>query len=122
MKPRTLIKRGRKFLPQEKKVQKIFFFGAGAILLASLAIGVVWKKLPPEVPLFYSRPWGEEQLGNPLMLLLPGALAALFWIINLAFARAPGENSFLKHTLVIGALTVSILASITVLRIVILVL
>lgn len=122
MKPRVLIKRGQKLLPQEKKVQKIFFFGAGSILLAGATAGLLFQNLPPEVPIFYSRPWGEEQLGHPVLLLLPLGLAALFWVINLAFARITSENILLKHALVIGALTVSILASITVLRIVILVL
>ena len=29
---------------------------------------VFWRNLPPEVPLLYSRPWGEDQLTSPYFL------------------------------------------------------
>lgn len=49
----------------------------------SVAYGVLWflkwKDLPPQVPLFYSLPRGEEQLAYPfVLLLLPGSSAVLF--------------------------------------------
>lgn len=42
-----------------------------------------WKKLPPMVPLWYSRPWGEDQLAHPFwLLILP--FSGLFWhLINI---------------------------------------
>lgn len=33
-------------------------------------VGVFWKLLPPEVPLWYSRPWGQAQLAGPAWLLV----------------------------------------------------
>lgn len=40
-----------------------------------------YRYLPPEIPLYYSRPWGEEQLAqiNYLFMLPAGCL---FWYIN----------------------------------------
>jgi len=32
-------------------------------------IAVYWKALPPEVPLLYSRPWGQDQLVSPYFLM-----------------------------------------------------
>lgn len=42
-----------------------------------------WKMLPPMVPLWYSRPWGEDQLAYPFwLLILP--FSGLFWhMINI---------------------------------------
>lgn len=28
-----------------------------------------WKRLPPQIPLYYSLPWGDDQLGTPIALL-----------------------------------------------------
>lgn len=54
------------------------------VLLAS------WRSLPPQLPLFYSRPWGEEQLTTPLgILILPGLSIGIIlvnlvlgWLVN----------------------------------------
>lgn len=58
----------------------------GALVLIGLSwlgLPFFWRKLPPQVPILYSRPWGEQQLLNkPFILLLPG-LAALLTLINL---------------------------------------
>ena len=40
------------------------------IVIQSIAIGISWKKLPPMVPLWYSLPWGDEQLAAPLWLII----------------------------------------------------
>lgn len=40
---------------------------AGAVVSGGL-LAVFFTKLPPQVPLWYSRPWGEEQLTNPAAL------------------------------------------------------
>lgn len=48
------------------------------LLAQILALLAVWRSLPPQVPLFYSRPWGEEQLASPQTLwLLPGLSLAV---------------------------------------------
>ncbi len=56
------------------------------LLLVLLALGVlIWgiRYLPPEVPLYYSRPWGQTQLAVPwLLFLLPG-LGLLFLLVNM---------------------------------------
>jgi hypothetical protein len=43
-------------------------------------MGVFWKQLPPEIPLWYSRPWGDAQLahpGNMFVVTLLNLLAAV---------------------------------------------
>lgn len=32
------------------------------IFVAVVVLGIYWKRLPPEIPWFYSLPWGDQQL------------------------------------------------------------
>lgn len=50
------------------------------ILVMTVLILMFLSQLPPQVPFFYSRPWGEEQLVQPIyLLILP--ISALFWYV-----------------------------------------
>lgn len=52
-----------------------------ALIFVMLLILVFYvKRLPPQVPIYYSRPWGEEQLAPAFMLLLL-PLGSLIWYI-----------------------------------------
>lgn len=60
-----------------------------AVMAGVIVAGVVWAigdKLPPQIPLFYSRPWGEEQLSPPLGMVWPiGVVASavgLSWVVD----------------------------------------
>jgi hypothetical protein len=65
---------------QENKIIRLsalwsLFFAVISILI----LVIVFQRLPPVVPLWFSRPWGEERLAHPLWLfVLPGG--ALLWI------------------------------------------
>lgn len=52
---------------------------AGSVLL------IVWKwqSLPPAVPLWYSRPWGEERLAHPLWLFLLPLTSFVVYLLNM---------------------------------------
>lgn len=43
----------------------LLFFAFGILMII-----VRWNRLPPSVPLWYSRPWGEDQLAGPFWLFL----------------------------------------------------
>ncbi len=46
--------------------------------LAAVILALRWMVIPPAVPLWYSLPWGEEQLAHPAWLfLLP--ISGLLW-------------------------------------------
>ncbi len=92
---------------------KFFFWGfiicLGSVVLQILLLLVSWHKLPPQLPLFYSHPWGEAVLANPYELfILPGA-TAIFSSLNFLLAVTIfGEDRFLHRILVISALVVGI--------------
>ena len=81
-----------------------------------------WGKLPPEVPLLYSRPWGEEQLvPQSFILLLPG-LSTLFSLVNLRLASFFfAQEKFMSQLIVWLNGVVTILAATTLVRIVLII-
>lgn len=106
-----------RMIPQDAQIKKPFFLGFLSIALALSFLLIFWMKLPPQVPLFYSKPWGEEQLVSPVFLLLPLVLSGVFILANALLISILPENIFLKRALILAAAIASILASITVIRI-----
>lgn len=89
-------------------------------LIVQLAILVFfWDKLPPQVPLLYSRPWGEEQLISPVGLFIPPIISFLIIIVNsIAATLIPGEEKLASQLLVLFAAVFSFLCFITIFKIV----
>ena len=50
---------------ESKGLKQILQLAVIAWLIEVLLIVIVWSFLPPQIPFFYSRPWGEEQLVHP---------------------------------------------------------
>lgn len=65
---------------------RLSFFVFGFFFLSVLSqvslLLVSWGKLPPQVPLFYSRPWGEDMLAAPSLLFLLPAIAIFCFSAN----------------------------------------
>lgn len=79
----------------QEKTLRIGVRTAFAILFFALASLILsFENLPPEIPLFYSLPQGEEQLGKPLFLLILPLGCLLLGILNFflavfSFGRQP---------------------------------
>lgn len=57
------------------------------------AIWFIWSKVPPEIPLHYSRPWGAKQLvGKSSLMAVAGAGVAVA-IIHSALASAITDSN-----------------------------
>lgn len=86
----------------------IFLFCVLSILACASLILVSWGKLPPQIPLFYSRPWGEAMLAPPAYLWILPAVAALSVITNYATSNFLSQNRFLVRILTVFSLLVSL--------------
>jgi len=75
------------------------FFCLFFTVLNFILISVFWNRLPPEVPLFYSRPWGEEILAPPLALLLLPLSSLLVLVVNLLLLIILNSNRLLTNIL-----------------------
>lgn len=91
-------------------VSTLILFATTLLLLFS------FRNLPPQVPLFYSKPWGEEQLATPFLLFIPPLVALIFLSINRVLSSWL-KNPFITKILLSGATMASILTSITIIRI-----
>lgn len=82
---------------------------AFAILAQVSLLLVSWGKLPPEVPLFYSRPWGGQILAAPVFLFLLPAIALFSLVFNFLLASfiTHGEV-FLRRVLMAAAVLVGL--------------
>jgi hypothetical protein len=76
---------------------RLAFFALGWQLIT---VAVFWHRLPPQVPLLFSRPYGETQLvSNFWLWLLPGLILIIELIsIHLA-TKAKVENSLWSQLL-----------------------
>lgn len=88
------------------------------VVLQLLVILSAWRFLPPKLPLFYSRPWGEEQLTTATGLWLISGLSSIVFLVNLVSASLAGEESLAKQILAISALIFSFLGLIALIQIV----
>lgn len=110
-----------KIIPQEQSIKKPFFTGLLFLTATLSLVGILWSRLPAEVPLFYSKPWGQQQLAQPIFLVLPILLCYLLLFVNSVLAQILSDYSFIRKVLIYGATTASILASITIIRIILLI-
>lgn len=100
--------------------KKFIYFG-GVVNLLTLALVLGLRSfLPPVVPLFYGNVLGEAQLANSVFLIIPPLGSILVMGINLSLAYIT-KDVFLKKLLVVSSLFITLLTTITVVRIILLV-
>lgn len=92
------------------------------LLIGGGAIAWFWRQLPPAIPLWYSRPWGEDRLVSPWFLFLPLGVAIVVYAINIALViRTSTDHPMFARVLFLASSLVSCLSAIAVVRIVTLV-
>jgi hypothetical protein len=91
------------------------------LILFVLSMGaLLWRfqMLPPLVPLWYSRPWGTDQLASPYWLLvLPLTSILLFGIDVLVGMYITAEYLIFTQMLFLSSLIVSVLSFVTLIKI-----
>lgn len=88
----------------------IFIFCAFSFLGQSSFIMASWKNLSLEIPLFYSRPWGEAMLASPATLWILPAICFSTIIANFSIARfLLKENFFLSRSLEVASFLVGLM-------------
>lgn len=88
------------------------FIGSVVIIL------VRWQSLPPLVPLWYSRPWGADQLAHPVWLFILPLGSILWYLTNMILAvYVTSEYLIFTQTLFLTSLVASFLSFITLIKI-----
>jgi hypothetical protein len=94
-----------------------------ALLILSVGL-LVWRfpVLPPAVPIWFSRPWGEDQLASPYWLLLLPASSIVWYGIDLLIGiYVTAEYLVFTQMLFLSSLIVSLLSFVTLIKIIFLV-
>jgi len=104
---------------QEKINGTIFRWNLFFLFVQLIILFIKFNDLPPQLPLYYSQPWGSSQLANSMSIFLLPLFSFVVMIINNILA-----TSFLKSVpllsklLVIISLIFTVYASITLYQIV----
>lgn len=85
-------------------------------LFIILFILVLHKTLPPQIPLYYGLPEGEEQLAPVFFLTLPSILSIFILGLNIILGTWLKED-FLKKILIASSLPITFFSAITTLKI-----
>jgi hypothetical protein len=92
---------------------------AAVVSIGSLLL--YWPGLPPETPLLYSRPWGQDQLVSPMQLwILPAMTVGVGTVVGLLNKKMAGEG-VLRAILITSSIVVQIIIVSGLLRIILLV-
>lgn len=72
------------------------------VIGSSLLVAITYGRLPPEIPLWFSRPWGAAQLAaKGWMVILPGSML-LISIGAIAAARMVDQKERLLARMIMG--------------------
>lgn len=100
-----------KKLKADKIIRFGTYFSGGIIIFHLLVVLVVFKSLPPLLPLFNQMPWGGDRLGFKIEIFLPLLLSIIFFSLNIYLAlRIYEKMPLLSRILTITALLVCILS------------
>lgn len=108
------------FLKRQEAVNFYSIVSSLVIIILILTIFALnYTKLPAQIPLFYSLPWGEEQLvALPQFIILP-SIIALVILVNLVISWHLHESqTVLKRFLSVSTSAVSLLILFAALRII----
>jgi len=108
-------------IPKNSFFRTVFIFSSVLFLISLLAILLSWKKLPPEIPLYYSQPWGTEQLAKPANLFILPFANFLVLLFTLLINKLIPQENFLLQIFSLTALLFSFLACLTLIKIIFLV-
>jgi hypothetical protein len=104
---------------QEKTNGKIFRWSLFFIIIQISFLFWKFNSLPPQVPLYYSLPWGESQLGQASSLFILPTISLILLLINHLFAISLVKTSLLLSRLLITiSLIFSLFSLITLLQII----
>jgi hypothetical protein len=86
--PLTQLKEDLDGLFEDKKVKLSLRLSLSFLGLVLILVLVLWTRLPARLPLFYSLPWGEDQLASKSWFLILPLICFLLVVFNLRLAAS----------------------------------
>ena len=105
----TLTSQTQKNLSSDKFLFSVVIFSVVSVLVQVSLILAASGKLPPQLPIFYSRPWGEPMLGPPIALWILPTISLITSLVNFSLATFILKGTkFLEKTLLIVTFIVNL--------------
>lgn len=102
---------------QINKLAKTIFLTSIVLLLINVLLaGVSWQKLPPQIPLFYSKPWGQDQLVSPSLLAIPLGVGFLLTVVTFLLVKIV-QDTFFQNIVLLSMLISITLITVSLIRI-----
>lgn len=87
-------------------------------VVGTTAVLIYWRFMPPKIPLWFSKPWGEERLTHPAFLLVPILISIIIYIGNILIAnKYTLEHPLFTRILFLTSNVISVMSLYIVLRI-----
>lgn len=103
---------------QKSYNRKLFISSVLLITLQTACIFYFYDRLPPETPLFYSHPWGNDQLVSSSYLFLLPITSFLILLFNIFLTLFFAKLKLLSISLLITSTLYSLLSFITLIKII----
>lgn len=71
-----------------------------------------YTRLPPQIPLFYSKVWGEDQLADTWFILLIPIIMNIFYFLNIYLSKKFPVGDWFAHK-VLHYLNIFVIVSLT---------
>lgn len=98
----------------QEKINSLFF--RWTVFFVLIQFGMIlfkFSSLPPQIPLYYSQPWGEAQLASASsIIILPVASVLVLIINNILAVFFLNSVQLLSRLLIIGSLAFSFFSAI----------
>jgi hypothetical protein len=92
---------------------------AAVVGIGSLLI--YWRNLPPETPLLYSRPWGQDQLVSPYFLWILPFVSSGVGVVTGVWGQKICAEGVLRSMLLTTSLVIQVITITGLIRILLLV-
>lgn len=110
-------------LLKNKILKKVILAVFYLLVLDIIIVIFLFPKMPPQIPLFYSRPIGKEQLANKRLFFFLPLICSLIILINFRLASFYYQKeAFLSKILIWTSVLIAILTNITLVKILIIIL
>lgn len=106
---------------EDKILKRYFKYSLFLISLSLIFIVFKFKTIPPKIPLFYSLPWGEQQLADKFFLFLLPIASIITLLLNIILAKKIKEEVLVMKLLIGTAFLFSLLSFITLVKIILLI-
>lgn len=106
-------------LAEDPVMKLILRVGLISLGLSLMLLAITWKWLPPEVPLVYSRPYGESQLISAWGLWLIPLIGLIIEIVAIRFSgEVVAEDKLLARVVTGMASLVTVMALIGLIKVI----